>query len=113
MLLTLSLLPADRVSTSFPFEISDKIQHFSAYTVLTLLLACTLTAWWGVSDSLLLVTALGAFGYGLLIEALQELMQLGRSAEWGDLLSNTLGILFACVVFRHVVLRYWWVANDR
>jgi VanZ family protein len=48
---------------------------------------------------------LGAFTYGLLLEVLQGLMPCGRTADWGDLLANALGVLCACALFRHTLRR--------
>lgn len=110
-LLILSLLPVASVSSAF--DISDKLLHFLAYAVLTVLLAGVLSACPGGHRSPWLVATVGAFGYGLLIEALQAWMQLGRSAEWGDQLANTLGILCSCVVFRRSVRRYFMAGSDR
>ena len=103
-LMLLSLLPLSGMPS--PFVNSDKLQHGVAYVVLTGLLAGALTAHRGVSTRPWLHAGLGAFLYGLLLEVLQGLMQLGRTAEWGDLLANGLGVLCACVVFRRLVARY-------
>jgi len=105
LLLVLSLLPGDGVPS--PFAHADKLEHVVAYAVLSVLWAGTLCAWRAAPGPAWPIAALAAFGYGAVIELLQRAMQLGRSAEWGDLLANALGILFGCVVFRRICRRYW------
>ncbi len=83
----------------------DKLQHASAYGFLSLLVAQFLLclpgrfsrrAWW-----LAILTAVVCGGF---VEILQWQMQAGRVAEWGDLLANTLGACFSCVLFRQATL---------
>ena len=104
-LLLLSLLP--NASVPSRLAISDKLQHGAGYAVLTVLLAGVLTLRRDMCSRPWLLAGLGAFFYGLLLEVLQGLMQLGRTAEWGDLWANALGVLCACVVFRRKSRRYF------
>lgn len=77
---------------------TDKLAHFGVYFLLTALLS------WGLerqhSQSIerfspkILAGAI-AVGYGTLLEWLQYLIFVRRSAEWGDMLANTLGALTA------------------
>ena len=77
----------------------DKLNHAAAYAVLAGLLILTLLARQAASTRLLAGAWAACFAYGLLLEGLQELMGLGRTFEWGDLLANGLGALATCVVF--------------
>lgn len=99
-LLLLSLLPGVR-SPGAAFD-WDKLNHFGAYAVLTVLLGRLFVGIRGASSSgwpLWLSAALAASGFGALVELLQGAMQTGRSAEWGDLLANSLGAFAASVIF--------------
>lgn len=82
-IIVLSLLPDDRVS--FP-DLSDKIQHFLAYGIWTMLAVLSPRNFRWL---LLYVTII--FLTGVIIEILQPLM--GRQSEAADILANTLGIL--------------------
>jgi VanZ family protein len=62
----------------------DKLDHFTAYFGLALLA----TLGWGLRPSLFWVF-LGVLAMGAGLEGLQALV--GRDAEWGDLLANSLG----------------------
>lgn len=64
----------------------DKILHFTAYFGLSLLA----TLAWGRRVPVLLLFFL-VVGMGGLMEILQHLV--GRDAEWGDMLANTLGAM--------------------
>ena len=83
----------------------DKLQHAGAYGLLSLLIAQTLSslprlqpgnAWW--------CAALVAVCYGGLMEILQLLMHMGRTAEWWDLAADTLGVIICCVLFRQAAV---------
>ena len=62
----------------------DKLLHFSAYFGLSLLAGLA----WGRRMQMLLIF-LAAVAMGGVMEMLQLLV--GRAAEWGDMLANTLG----------------------
>ena len=72
--------------------LDDKIQHFAAYALLSLLVILslnkTLSAW-----KLALLAAL----YGGLMEVLQTYAP-GRSPEWLDLVANTMGVAMGLAV---------------
>lgn len=70
--------------TSSPLPFTDKQLHFMAFALLAMPLGWVRPAWvlWLVPLSL---------GYGAMIELIQP--SVGRSAEWGDLLADGLGIL--------------------
>jgi VanZ family protein len=67
----------------------DKVGHFMAFTALAFSGYLGLPTSRGVRTALLF----GLLAYGGLIEVLQ-LWVPGRSAEWGDLLADGIGILF-------------------
>jgi len=78
----------------------DKLQHAGAYGLLAWLLARFLVllpvkqerTWW---LAFTLTT-----GFGVLLEWLQLVMALGRTAEWLDICADSLGAFLACVIFR-------------
>ena len=69
-----------------PFQGSDKVQHFSAYLVLSLLAGLAARS---RGQAALYAIALAVTGYGL--EWVQLLV--GRSYDLGDALANALGCL--------------------
>lgn len=81
LLLVLALIPT---SHALPTTGWDKSNHLLAFCTLTLL---GLSAYRGKR----VLTMLGLVGYGGLIEVLQSLTPT-RSAEWGDLLADALGV---------------------
>jgi VanZ family protein len=64
----------------------DKIEHLVAYVALAVWFTGLVVRdrYWTV--------AVGLLAFGAAIEVLQGLMNIGRSAEWLDMLANTLGI---------------------
>lgn len=84
VMLVLSLLPLGGAASRVPN--ADKLAHFLAYTGLMAGYAQLLLGW--RSRCML---ALGLFAFGMLVEALQSLVDW-RSAETFDLLANTAGI---------------------
>jgi VanZ family protein len=64
----------------------DKVEHMTAYVLLALWFTGLVSRgrYWAVGA--------GLMALGLLIEVLQWLMNLGRSAEALDMLANTLGV---------------------
>lgn len=81
-----------------PGEPSDKIQHIAAFAVLTAL-AC---AGWPAAARLRLLLALSAFG--ALIEIVQAIPALHRSADPLDWLADT-GAILVTLVIAPAVLR--------
>jgi VanZ family protein len=69
----------------------DKLDHFTAYFGLALLA----TLGWGLRRSLVWVL-LGVVAIGASLEGIQSLV--GRDAEWGDMLANTIGALAGLAV---------------
>ena len=81
--LFVSLQPSFDPATPASF---DKVEHLSAYVLLALWFTglVTRTRYW--------VVASGLLALGFVIEVLQWLMNLGRTAEALDMLANTLGV---------------------
>lgn len=72
----------------------DKLEHFVAY--FTLMLLCS-----GIARSgQLWQFALACAALGIAVELLQAAITETRSAEWGDLLANALGVLAAWAIAR-------------
>jgi hypothetical protein len=70
-----------------PGQPTDKLQHIAAFAVLTAL-AC---AAWPAAPRLRVLVALA--GFGALIELVQAIPALNRSADWRDWLADTGAIL--------------------
>jgi VanZ family protein len=84
----------------------DKIVHFILFFVLALVLLFELNKIRLERKPLLnayLWSALVSIGYGVLIEALQHYVFVSRSASFWDVLANSLGVLFAILIFRYVI----------
>ena len=77
---------------------NDKLMHFLAYGVMTLLAARIAS-----SDKQLAMLLLGLFIAGWLIEVLQNRVP-GRAFCWRDMAANTAGIVLATVVSRLVAI---------
>ena len=73
-------------------RLSDKIHHLIAYGVLTA------TAIMGRHRRSVLTVLAAVIAYGFLLEALQGLMGLGRSASWLDGIANMVGALLGVLV---------------
>lgn len=73
----------------------DKIYHFVAYALFTLLLYNYLNA---VSmKNSIFYTILFATGYGILMEILQNLLTESRESDIYDIVANFLGIIFGAI----------------
>jgi VanZ family protein len=70
----------------------DKVEHLAAYVVLAV--------WFTglVARGRYWVVAGGLLALGVLVEVLQGLMNLGRSAEVSDMLANTLGVVVGITI---------------
>ena len=73
-------------------RLGDKIHHLIAYGVLTA------TAIMGRHHHSVLTVLAAVIAYGFLLEALQGLMGLGRSASWLDGIANMVGALLGVLV---------------
>jgi len=81
----------------------DKIGHLMAYFIFVLIwfffFFCSKKRNKVFSKSILWAALLG-FLYGLLMELLQGTLTNYRSPEWGDILANSSGIIFAVVILK-------------
>jgi VanZ family protein len=91
------------VAEVFP---SDKVTHFAGY--------CALAIWFGgiVRRSRYFVVAAFLLALGGGLEIAQGLMNEGRTADWFDMLANTLGVCTGLGVSA-LGLGYWMVWIER
>lgn len=89
---TLSILPGEVVAPLFSW--SDKLNHAGAFLVLGFLLRMG----WRIDywRALALLVAYGGF-----IE-ISQLFSIHRSAEWGDVGADTLGVFFGLKLYKYV-----------
>ncbi len=89
----LSLVKLGKQPVSFAYL--DKVEHSLAYFFLTLfwLVALAKNRQWTI------LIAVVCFLYGIIIEILQVTLTTYRTAEYADALANTIGVLFALLVF--------------
>ncbi len=90
-----------------PFKVgvqgSDKIGHFVAYFIFTIILFSFLFFSEKRNENFkqsLIKSSLICFFYGGLMELLQMLLTNYRSPEWNDMLANTSGIIFAVILLK-------------
>lgn len=93
VILFLSLYPFSNTNTEIKFwEHSDKLVHFSMYFILAFLVFTSLKPDTLRSKPTFWVVVVLVF-YGIVIEAVQELMGLGRHFEILDITANSAGVL--------------------
>ncbi len=92
----LELMPASFVP-EFRFPGTDKVIHACMYFGLTFLVCWTFHAEKNHYRVFLIV--LIAVTWGILMEIVQFEMKYGRSFEWIDILSNSLGALMSAMLF--------------
>ena len=77
----------------------DKIFHFLAYALLTLLCFATLSLTFSMEKTrAILIAGVFAIIFGILIEVLQDTMTEFRALDVYDVLANSLGALLASVI---------------
>jgi len=93
----------------FNFSHADKIVHFFMYLVLSLSwLGGMLKFYYRRKKKVkLYLVGILVFIYGVLMEVLQFCLSTGRSAEFADIMANTLGILSAFVLFKWIKKQQW------
>ena len=89
--------------TSTPPEVPgvlgwDKLLHAGAYGLLALLVAQLFLLY---DQKAYILTSVICILYSGLVEVLQLIGSAGRTAEWWDLFANAVGVVLACVLFRH------------
>lgn len=100
-ILYLSAFPGPQISLGFKLFASDKISHFAAYGLLSVLIGW---GYFGLHQSLsikvfLIILAIG-FTYGVLMELMQYLFLPNRYFEYGDMLANFIGSFFGLLIIR-------------
>lgn len=97
----LLLFPATNVP-KIDVPSSDKIGHIILFTILVVLWTAFvfmkvkkvgMKVWW---------VLIGAFIYGIVIEALQGLFFISRTADIWDVVANSAGILFGWLIFQNI-----------
>ncbi len=86
------VLAFDPQGDRLPTVHSDKLQHLAAFAALTL------AAWWAYPGTRWKAMA-GLFLFGVFIEVVQSGIP-GRSAEWGDLVADGVGIALGALIAR-------------
>ncbi|MCB9201642.1 MAG: VanZ family protein [Flavobacteriales bacterium] len=75
----------------------DKIVHFSIFFILTIF---ALTSFKTKNNTLIIISLIV---YGALIEVVQHLMKVGRSAELSDFIADTLGVFVATIFHKKFI----------
>lgn len=107
-ILYLSAFPGPQIDLNFKFLAPDKVSHFAAYGLLSVLIG------WGyfkqhqprvigtskLSNQAFLVILVIGFTYGVLMELMQYLFLPNRYFEYGDMLANFIGSFFGLLLIR-------------
>ena len=80
------------------FSFDDKIYHFLAYAILTVLVLNYITKT-TVKHKILLSAGI-AVVYGIIIEVLQSTLTDFRTPDYYDVLANTIGVVFVLLLLR-------------
>lgn len=94
-----TLFPAELIVKSELWSF-DKVIHMVGFGGLTALIWLHLKRIGSSGRSLDVCALVWGIGAGALIELLQYLMPVNRSAEWGDLLADAVGSILAVVILR-------------
>lgn len=97
ILVLLSTMPASAVPGLQLFPGFDKLVHIGMYFGLTLLACWTLHA--EEHRRRILMVVLGAVLWGMLMEMAQGAMHAGRTFEWKDVVSNSVGAMVGAAVY--------------
>lgn len=84
------LTPHDQIPEVLT-DISDKLEHMAIFALFTLL--------WAEAGMRVNLTLLIGILFGALIEVLQYVLPINRSADWGDLLADTIGAIVGVVFY--------------
>jgi VanZ family protein len=94
-----TLFPAEMIVKSGLWSF-DKVIHMVGFGGLTGLIWLHLKKIGGTGRSLDIWALVWGIGAGALIELLQYLMPVNRSAEWGDLMADAAGSILAVLILR-------------
>ncbi|XLS29813.1 VanZ family protein [Flavobacteriaceae bacterium M23B6Z8] len=87
------------------FSFGDKLVHLIFYLVLTILLYLYLRKEHQKYQKRKVLTIASVFSliYGMIIEVLQGILPYKRSADWLDVVANSVGIVFAILIIVMVI----------
>lgn len=104
MILYLTLFPRPLGENEIElFEGADKVVHAIMFGAMTFTLALDRhKARGSVTRPALIIITIITIATGILIEFLQHIMELGRSADVADAVADTIGALAAALIFRHI-----------
>ncbi|MBK6915336.1 MAG: VanZ family protein [Ignavibacteriales bacterium] len=111
ILISATSIPADSVPTT---GVSDKIEHFLAYFILTILLASTLimqNKFSNLKKHYLLSTLIIGIVYGA-IDELHQLIVPGRSCELLDWLSDVGGVMLGIIFVKALLVKFLLIYSD-
>ncbi len=94
-----TLFPAEMIVKSGLWSF-DKAIHMVGFGGLTGLIWLHLKRIGGTGRSLYIWALVWGIGAGAIIELLQYLIPVNRSAEWGDLLADAIGSILALIILR-------------
>lgn len=102
IIVTLSLLPANDFPKVPLFPGVDKVIHVGMYFMMAI------TLLWAVHETKVTRWKIYGFiiGWGLMMEIVQNLMNLGRSFSGLDILANITGAFLGIIAFRVLVSKY-------
>lgn len=83
------------------FSFDDKIYHFLAYAVLTILLFNYFLRTTIALKTKILLSASIAIIYGIIIEGLQAVLTDFRTPDYFDVLANTIGVLISVGLIKY------------
>lgn len=112
ILLTLTSLPSGMAIT---VDVSDKVNHFGAYGLLSVLLFLTMKfqmKYPFLKKNANWLTILIASTYGVLDE-LHQMLVPGRSAEFLDWLADFSGSLIGVFIIQWLLKRYYYLAFQK
>ncbi|GAB3807819.1 hypothetical protein GCM10028819_45480 [Spirosoma humi] len=69
---------------------NDKMQHLAIFALFTLL--------WRLAGLKLVTAVVVGVGFGALIEVLQYLLPINRSADWADLFADSIGVVLGALL---------------
>ncbi|WP_255513220.1 VanZ family protein [Lutibacter sp. Hel_I_33_5] len=96
LIAVLSLVKIHQPSIKFTYL--DKIEHIIAYFVLAICWFCTIHLK-TKNNSLKKTVFFLCISYGILLEVLQGTLTSYRTADWKDMIANSIGVLIALLIF--------------
>lgn len=106
IILTLSLIPGNKLPGIPIFPHFDKVVHAAMYFGLAILLIKPLQE--NLESRSYLWALLICFVIGLLVELIQEYLALNRSGSWLDGMANISGAILGVLFYHYFIRGYWW-----